>query len=651
MTKEEMAATRAGSGRKNLQDPLSKSINNIDKSDICQQLVLQAVQMADKGLSVLPVDPKLKKPFESWKQYQSTPLAPWKLAEMELTGIALICGKVSGNLEVFDFDEKSALFEPWKQAVEAEAPGLTKKLLIQKTQSGGLHCVYKSPGFEIPGNLKLAYDKIQVDGPGEHERQGKKYKAHQEADGYYIYPCMIETRGEGGYFLVAPTPGYQNITGHSFLSIPEITPQDREILIRAAKGLNKLIKLAREPRNYSTEPDGDRPGDVYNEKQEIPRHLLEKEGWSLYRANGNYEHWTRPGKDQCISASIIDNKFFYIFTTNDPLFEPEQAYTPFQVYALLKHNGDFSAAAKELKDQGYTRYKLISGPAKGPEKPAEKAAWTFARELLPRTDYPWDVLPEPVANSLKALARSCATDPAPLPGIALAMIAAAMGRKIAISPKVGWKEPFIFWLIDVRESGEGKTPPMWLLAQILKDIQQQAHEAYQRKFKEWQSLPPKERGQPPEPPRGYYCTDLTLEGLRTDLDQHPTGGIIALLNEASSLISGQNQYKARGTDREAWLALHDGQPARIIRAGKSVLITGARVQISGGIQPEIFKRVFGGDEGQYLADGTVFRCLFTYNPANHHPLTLDGWTEADRLPWENTLQNALEWADREGPDD
>jgi len=642
MNQKEKAATGAGSGQKTLAGTLGKQIEYIDFTNKCQAIVLQAVQMADKGLSVLPVEPKLKKPLEAWKHLQNTPLTPHQLSEKKLQGIALICGKVSNHLEAIDFDGKGIWFEPWEKLVEAEAPGLTKKLLRQNTQSGGDHIIYRCPGLEIPGNLKLASDKIPVDGPGEHEYQGKKYKAYQEAGQYFIYPCMIETRGEGGYFLVAPTPGYQNITGHSFFSIPEITPREREILFKAAKALNKRVEPAREPRHCS-EPD-DRPGDLYNAKNDIPRNLLEKHGWTRVRDNKLFEYWTRPGKDRGVSASVIDGKLFYVFSSNAAPFEPEQTYTPFQVLTLLEYGGDFEAAAKDLRGQGYySQDYTVSTP---PEKPAEKQAWTFAREILPRTSYPWDILPETIANSLNALARSCATDTAPLPGVALAMIAAAMGRKIAISPKVGWIEPVILWPIDIRDSGEGKTPPTWLLAKVLRRVQEQVHKTYQQKLKEWQDQPPKKRGKPPEPPRGYLVTDLTLEGLRTELEEHPTGGIIALLNEASTLISGQNQYKQKGTDREAWLTLHDGHPARVVRAGRTVFIAGARVQVVGGIQPEIFKRVFGGDEGQYLADGTVFRCLFTYSPADHHLLTADGWSDADRGPWENVLQAALEWADR-----
>jgi DNA-binding PadR family transcriptional regulator len=138
---------------------------------------------------------------------------------------------------------------------------------------------------------------------------------------------------------------------------------------------------------------------------------------------------------------------------------------------------------------------------------------------------------------------------------------------------------------------------------------------------------------------------MTLEGLRAEMKDHPTGGIIAILNEASALINTQNQYKQKGTDRESLLKLHDGDDARVSRVAGSLLIRDARFQVMGGIQPSIFKKVFGGDEGQYIADGTIFRGLYTYDQVMHHPLTLESWDSAYREAWENTLKAAMQWAD------
>ena len=78
----------------------------------------QARQLTESKLSIIPIrDDGTKAPaLSSWKHYQTKIAAPKTLNKWFANGnrgIAVICGQVSGNLEVIDFDAP-ALFEPWK---------------------------------------------------------------------------------------------------------------------------------------------------------------------------------------------------------------------------------------------------------------------------------------------------------------------------------------------------------------------------------------------------------------------------------------------------------------------------------------------------------------------------------------------------------
>jgi DNA-binding PadR family transcriptional regulator len=600
-----------------------------------------ALALLQVGLSVIPANPTTKKPTLSWKPYQAAPMSRGHAVDFTWPGIAVICGKISEQMETLDFDFKAAWFATWAEIVEREAPGLVARLTRQTTQSGGKHIIYRCPGVTIPGNTKLASERIEFDGPGDHDFMGKTHRAQKDGDRWFIYPCYIETRGEGGYFLAAPTEGYHLERG-DFQSLAEVTPGERDLLIRAAKALDKTAK----PTSHKQPTiDGTKPGDHYNQDAD-PRPLLEKHGWAPASSKGAFEHWTRPGKNRGISASLIDGKLFNCFTTNGAPLE-EKVYTPFALYSTLEHNGDFEAAARELRRQGYGGGSGTGAASPEPdESPEVNKAWAYARELIPRTPYPWEILPSEIAESLRRLARACASTADPLPGFSCAFIAAAVGRKVAIAPKGGWVEPLIFWFFDLHDSGEGKTAKMRSLAWLFMQVQRDKQAEYDEQYSQWAALPKRERGDPPGRPRGYYFTNLTLEGVHAESENHPTGGMVAMLNEASTFIGGQNEYKAgKGTDREAWLSLHDGNDARIIRAAKSVLITGARIQIIGGIQPAVFRRVFGGDDRLYLYDGTIYRGLYTYNPPRHHPLTLESWSDSHRETWERTLNRAMEWAD------
>jgi len=201
--------------------------------------------------------------------------------------------------------------------------------------------------------------------------------------------------------------------------------------------------------------------------------------------------------------------------------------------------------------------------------------------------------------------------------------------------------------MDIRRSGDGKTPPVRLMARPIQEAQRKEEISYREAMNAYKRLPRKERDQqpPPAPPRGYFVSDLTLEGLRDDLVNSPHGGILGIHDEISAFLSSQNQYKSKGTDREAWLLLYDGHSSRIVRAGRTIFLDGARVSIFGGVQPKVFKTFFAGEDGLYLEDGTLYRFLATCEPSTYHDLTPESWGEVDRAKWEMVLHRAMAWVD------
>lgn len=151
-----------------------------------------------------------------------------------------------------------------------------------------------------------------------------------------------------------------------------------------------------------------------------------------------------------------------------------------------------------------------------PEEDPEEAA----KRLFPRGAFPWGVLPASIAGSLKQLARSCASSPTSLPGAAVSIFSSVIGSTVSVSPKRSWTEPLIFWFGDIRPSGSGKTPAARSLCGVLYQAQTDADEAYKLELEEWLALPKKDKGGPPDRPRGFFVTDLTLEGLREDHSGH-----------------------------------------------------------------------------------------------------------------------------------
>lgn len=304
------------------------------------------------GLSVLPAIRAEKRPsVGSWKPWAERLPSKYEVKAWfgnHPDGVCIVTGRVSQNLECIDFDNHGELFDSWKNRVDT---ALFSRLVVEQTPSGGFHVLYRCAD-SISGNLKLARG----------ERNAK-------------LATLIETRGEGGLFLCAPTAGYSVLQGE-FAHIPTLTAEEREQLLAAARELNEVqetphVAACGLSGNGSANPPtalagghvgatsgecGDfavRPGDDFSHRGDI-RPILEAHGWEMIgtKPDGN-ELWRRPGKSSGGHSATFDGNVFYVFSSNAAPFESERGYSRFQVFATLECAGDYTRAAKELLDRGY----------------------------------------------------------------------------------------------------------------------------------------------------------------------------------------------------------------------------------------------------------------------------------------------------------
>ena len=186
------------------------------------------------GISVIPVN-EFKIPIGKWKVSTERLIPPNEQYgfKQNYQGLGIICGAVSGNAEMIDIDCKydltGTLFEDYKNSIAEVDKELLKKLVIQKTLNAGYHFIYRCETIE--GNQKLASRPATED-----EKKNKKEK----------FKVLIETRGEGGYFICAPSKGYEVIQG-SFDNIPTITPEERNTLLNCARTFNQVIEPITKP--------------------------------------------------------------------------------------------------------------------------------------------------------------------------------------------------------------------------------------------------------------------------------------------------------------------------------------------------------------------------------------------------------------------
>jgi putative DNA primase/helicase len=315
-----------------------------------------ALPWFEAGCSVVPIQANgTKRPTRDWSVLQTTPMTraevDWYWRPGESSGVALICGAVSGNLEMTEMEADASSKESLdKIAEECDQRGikdLWDSLLIEGyaecTPSGGIHLIYRVEDHEVPGNTKLASTPT-----------GK---------------TLAETRGEGGYVIVAPTNGACHSSGKPWETVGGQQGKIRTITWSQRMTIHSAISAALDespppppitPRReiaVRTNEDELRPGDDFDLRASWHDSWFTNTGWKVSHQMGGEIFWVRPGKDarDGHSASTGYNgqaDRLYIWSTSTGL-PSEQPLTKFFVYAHYHHNSDLSAAAAALRRQGY----------------------------------------------------------------------------------------------------------------------------------------------------------------------------------------------------------------------------------------------------------------------------------------------------------
>ncbi len=286
-------------------------------------------------------------------------------------GVGLVCGALSGNIEVIDVDSKydltGKLFDEYKRKIHTSDKTLLEKLLVQKTKGNGYHLVYRCK--TISGNLKLA---------NRHTTDEEKNKTYQETYASSLLDpknksdetakakaekarindkvrVLLETRGEGGYIMCFPSIGY-SLLNRDFYGISEITPEQREILHNAAREFNEVVTEYELPKPIERELPkikGKSSFEDYNDRGDVVS-LLESHGWKAVGKKGSKVILLRPGQTSSQSSGNYDyaKKWFSVFSTSTD-FDPQHAYLPYAVFAYLECDKDFSAASKKLYEMGF----------------------------------------------------------------------------------------------------------------------------------------------------------------------------------------------------------------------------------------------------------------------------------------------------------
>jgi P4 family phage/plasmid primase-like protien len=358
-------------------------------------ILATAHALYDAGMCVLPAAPDgTKRPAVAWKEYQQhrptrEQLDQW-FGDGRRTGLGVITGAVSGNLEMLEFEGRAVsegMLAHYTELADAAGLGELWKHVTtgytEMTPSGGIHVLYRVAGGDVTGNTKLARRPATQAELAENPNDKIK--------------VLAETRGEGGWVVLAPSAGTTHPTGRPWTLLAGSPDTIATITVKQAEALHQLAAAfdqmplptpspspapapapAGSPSPLFTQPKSPfdvegalSPGDDYNARATWDEILIPR-GWTkIWTRSDGEVHWRRPGKSAGISATTgrngADN--LYVFTSSTE-FETERPYDKFGAYTVLTRGSTspqaLSAAAKELAADGY-------GHRPEPTRPAPSA--------------------------------------------------------------------------------------------------------------------------------------------------------------------------------------------------------------------------------------------------------------------------------------
>lgn len=306
------------------------------------------------------------KPFQTIKPTEDEMRQWWDRSNPY--GLAILHGSISGFSEMLEAESLEDL-EEFKQRLEDNGLShIFEKLTLQvASPGGGVHFIYRCPELgsleETPRSKRLAA-RYLLDDMGKRLLNINEETGEIE-QGYRIKP-KIETRAQAGYAIVPGSPlevhpsrkPYALISG-SFDAVPEITLEERKALFDTAQRCDAIDKKPKRektstPTVYS-QHEGERSGEHYDRvaTAEMVLDLLEGMGATGIAYKDHYLV-ARPGLGEGHSAELFGGgNGLWVYSTSWGEFEPNTLYSPFGVYAIAKHGGDFTAAAKDLGRQGY----------------------------------------------------------------------------------------------------------------------------------------------------------------------------------------------------------------------------------------------------------------------------------------------------------
>lgn len=497
--------------------------------------------------------------------------------------IGIACGMVSGGFYAFDFDchngeDFSNIINDFLNNDFIKFLFNNNKITCYKTPSGGYHFYFRI-NKEIKPSIVSKWETNKT---------------------------MIELRATGQYLCLYPSEGYIKINGCDIVEINFIEEEDYINLLHFTKSFNKGVPdKIKNIKNESEDGEkkiwkGEWNNETLdgrfnnNEGEELAKELLTIAGWQYVETRRDgVETWTRPGKSVTDGISATwgaRKKMFYVFSDNAQPFEKNTAYSPFNIYTILKFDGDWKIAKDSLKP------KILNKKIEDEEE--------IINEV--KNDFPIDVFPDFFKEYILELKRTLNFHVDFSAAGLMFAFSTLIGNKYKLRVKNGWEAAPIFWFACVGFPGTIKTHPIKTMLRPLSNLDKRSKKNYDLLLDEYNRL--KENDQSLKKPKfkQLLISDYTVEALHS-IHNINKRGIGLYKDELKGFLNDMNKYR-KGSDEEFWLESFNNGSYIVNRVTKEpIMVDEICINIIGTIQHDVLNKVIG----EYKGNGLIDRFLFT----------------------------------------
>ena len=559
-----------------------------------------------------------KIPNHKWKEQQTKRLSPEEFQRHLENPTTANVGIVTGfeDLEVIDIDlkvfsttsEKNNFWNEYQSILKDAIFDFDKKFVIYKTKNAGYHILYKTK--RVGGNQKIA-----------------KLKDHKEA--------VIETRGLGGYVFMYPE---NKISELSYFDINYITDEDWRTLMKISQSFNYIdSKSDIEPKIKKVYAGGGlTPWEDFSNQTSVWSVI--SDDFTVVRDFADKTFIKRIGSLNYHSGIIYKHEnLLWLFSTGT-IYPHEKQINPYVAFTHKYHNGDFSASAKDLYNQGFgdrIKKELEEIEKKVPDNSEQIEHYLFNKTDL---NFPIEVFPKPFQSYLIECHEKLDSIVDYMGCSLLWTMSLLVGNLFRIKVKNGWYENPVVWFSLVGRAGVGKTPSIRrILYPLIKENNKEIKNYIKNNeaYREYEKLSKKEKEQQIEidkpNKKQFIADDITLEAL-VDLHQEVTTGVGVFKDELAGWLKDMNKYR-EGSDLEFWLSTWSGTSVnvnRLTRVGS--FVENPFIPVIGGIQPAVLNELYNQEKKD---NGFMDRMLISY-PDVTIPKYNDEEISTDAIIWYNS---------------